>query len=131
MLFNYSNVLIFAVVTILFGLAILLVSRLIQPRSPSHAKSSIYECGEPAIGPAWINFNFRFYTVALVFIIFDVEIALMYPVAVVFKSWIVSQAGWLAFAEIFLFVLILFIGLVYVWVKGDLVWVKELVKEVK
>jgi NADH-quinone oxidoreductase subunit A len=131
MLFNYANVAVFVVITVLFTLALLLASRLIQPRTPSRAKSSIYECGEPAIGSAWINFNFRFYIIALVFIIFDVEIALMYPVAVVFKSWIVNEVGWLAFIEIFLFVLILLVGLIYVWVKGDLVWIKEIVKEEK
>jgi len=131
MLLDYANVFVFAFVTVLFGLAMLLACHVIAPKKPSRAKASVYECGEPPISPSWVNFNFRFYTIALVFIIFDVELAIMYPVAVVFKSWVVNNVGLLAFVEIFLFVAILLIGLIYVWVKGDLAWVKDLIKEEK
>jgi NADH-quinone oxidoreductase subunit A len=73
-----------------------------------------------------VQFNFRFYLIALIFIIFDVEIAFMFPVAAVFRRWIDSGQGLLALAEILVFVLILFLGLVYVWAKGDLKWQKRI-----
>ena len=79
------------------------------------------------VGPAWFNFNPRFYIVALVYVVFDVEIAFMYPVATVFKSLGRQGAGHVrASVEIFVFVAILMLGLVYVWAKGDLEWVKGL-----
>ncbi|MEK7340872.1 MAG: NADH-quinone oxidoreductase subunit A, partial [Candidatus Binatota bacterium] len=71
------------------------------------------------------NFNMRFYIVALIFIIFEVEIAFIFPVATAFRGWIESGRGMFAFVEILLFVGILFLGLVYAWVKGDLEWVKK------
>src|SRR5919107_5206335 len=86
----------------------------------------IYECGEKPIGQAWYNFNPRFYLIALVFVIFEVEIAFMYPVASVYRSFIEKGQGLLAFFEIFVFVAILAVGLAYVWAMGDLEWVKGL-----
>jgi NADH-quinone oxidoreductase subunit A len=86
---------------------------------------STYECGEPAMGRAWVNFNIRFYLVALIFIIFEVEIAFIFPVAAVFRGWIESGQGIFAFIEILLFIGILFLGLIYAWAKGDLEWVKK------
>jgi NADH-quinone oxidoreductase subunit A len=90
----------------------------------------IYECGEKPIGQAWFNFNPRFYLIALVFVIFEVEIAFMFPVAAVYKSFIERGQGLLAFGEIFVFVAILSIGLAYVWAMGDLNWVKGLKQDV-
>jgi NADH-quinone oxidoreductase subunit A len=88
-------------------------------------KLSTYECGEPSTGSAWVNFNIRFYLVALIFIIFEVEIAFIFPVAAVYRRWIEDGRGLFAFVEILLFVGILFLGLVYAWAKGDLEWVKK------
>jgi NADH-quinone oxidoreductase subunit A len=85
----------------------------------------VYECGETPIHQAWFNFNPRFYIVALIFLIFDVEVAFTYPVAVVFKRWVEEGAGYVALFEIALFVGILAIGLAYIWVKGDLEWVRR------
>ena len=90
---------------------------------------STYECGEPPTGGAWINFNIRFYLVALVFVIFDVEVAFIAPVSVVYKDWVMRGAGLYAFTEIAIFLAILFVGLVYVWAKGDLEWVKRVGSE--
>jgi len=91
--------------------------------SPRHNKGGdkliSYECGELPEGSAWVKFNIRFYVVALIFLIFDVEIVFLFPWAVVFQ-----ELGLLAFIEAFLFVLILVVGFVYVWAKGDLDWVK-------
>lgn len=125
MLFHFANVLVF------FGLAIVMVggmralASLLRPNNPERLKLTTYECGEPPTGSAWVNFNIRFYLVALIFVIFDVEIAFIYPVTAVFRDWVLRGHGAFAFAEIFVFLGILFVGLVYVWVKGDLDWLKQ------
>lgn len=127
MLFNFANILVFILVGGGFVAVSLLVSRLIQPRFPTPEKAMIYECGEIPIDNAWINYNLRYYLVAIIFVIFDVEIAFVYPVATVFKNWIAEGKGMIAFVEILIFSLILFVGLIYVWKKGDLNWFKDVV----
>ncbi len=122
---DFALVLVFLVVGVLFIFASLLAGRFVRPRNPEAVKAETYECGEPAVGPAWINFNIRFYQLALIFVIFDVEAALIVPVAVVYKRWITNGMGLVALLEILLFVFILFVGLVYVWSKRDLEWVKK------
>ena len=125
MLFDFSNVLVFMVLGAAFVGVNLLIGRLLRPSNPQARKLSTYECGEPATGSAWVNFNIRFYVVALIFIIFEVEIAFIFPVATVFRQWIESGRGLFAFVEVFLFIGILFIGLAYTWRKGDLEWIKN------
>jgi len=126
MLFHFATVLIFLVGAAAFILAILLIGSLVRPKLPNPEKLSTYECGERPIGEAWFNFNPRFYIIALIFIIFEVEIALTFPVAVVYKEWLAQQRGLLAFIELAVFIIILAVALVYVWRKGDLEWVKTL-----
>ena len=128
--FHFANVLLFAATAILFVFGSLLAGRFLRPNAPTREKSMIYECGEKPIGQAWFNFNPRFYLIALVFVIFEVEIAFMYPVAGVYKAFIERGQGLLAFGEIFVFVAILAVGLAYVWAMGDLEWVKGLKQEV-
>ena len=129
MYFQFANVLVFfALAFVLCGL-MLGLGILLRPANPSRSKLSTYECGEPPSGPAWINFNIRFYLIALVFVIFDVELAFVYPVVTVFRDWIKNGQGGFALAEITLFIGILAVGLVYVWVKGDLEWLKRLPAE--
>ena len=131
MYFQFANVLVFfALAFVLCGL-MLGLGILLRPANPSRSKLSTYECGEPPSGPAWINFNIRFYLIALVFVIFDVELAFVYPVVTVFRDWIRNGQGGFALAEIALFIGILAVGLVYVWVKGDLEWLKRLPTEVQ
>jgi len=125
MLFDFANVLVFTVIGLGFVGVNLLIGRLLRPSNPQVRKLSTYECGEPAMGSAWVNFNVRFYIVALIFIIFEVEIAFIFPVASVFRRWLEGGQGVFAFFEILIFVGILFLGLVYAWVKGDLEWVKK------
>jgi NADH-quinone oxidoreductase subunit A len=125
MLFDFANVLVFTVLGLGFVGVNLLIGRLLRPSNPQVRKLSTYECGEPAMGSAWVNFNVRFYIVALIFIIFEVEIAFIFPVASVFRRWLEGGQGVFAFFEILIFVGILFLGLVYAWVKGDLEWVKK------
>ncbi len=125
MFFQFANVLVFIALAV--GLVGLMtgLSALLRPNNPEPGKMTTYECGEPPTGGAWINFNIRFYLVALVFVIFDVEIAFIAPVTVVFRDWVERGNGLFAFTEISIFLLILFVGLIYVWAKGDLEWVKR------
>ncbi len=126
--FEFGAVLVFAIVAVGFAFGGITLSRLIGPRIPNAEKSTIYECGERPVGAAWFNFNPRFYLVALVFVIFEVDIALTFPVVAVYRRW--TEAGpsvaWVALFELALFVAILVAGLAWVWAHGDLAWVKEL-----
>lgn len=131
MLFNYANVLIFAAVGIGFVLTALTLGAVLRPQVPTLEKLSTYECGEEPIGSAWMNFNIRFYVVALVFVVFDVEVAFMFPVARIFEDWVAQGKAGIALLEIFAFVAILLLGFVYAWVKGDLDWVKKVAREIK
>ncbi len=122
MLFDYANVLIFLGIGAFFIVFNLFMGSLIRPKNPSPEKLSTYECGEEPVGGSWIQFNIRFYIVALVFIIFDVEIVFLYPWAVVVKD--LMAYGWFAFVEMMIFVSILLVGLAYAWKKGALEWVR-------
>ena len=86
-------------------------------------KSLAYECGEKPVGTPWIRFNIRFYVVAIVFIIFDVELAALFPVATLYRGRVLSGNTGLIFTELFLFIGLLALGLMYCWVSGDLEWV--------
>jgi NADH-quinone oxidoreductase subunit A len=128
--FHFANVVVFAALAILFVLGSLVAGHFLRPHNPTAEKEMIYECGEKPIGQAWYNFNPRFYLIALVFVIFEVEIAFMYPVASVYRYFIEKGQGMVAFLEIFVFVAILAVGLAYVWAMGDLEWVKGLKQDV-
>jgi NADH-quinone oxidoreductase subunit A len=128
--YHFGAVIAFAVVAVGFGLGGLTIGKLARPYFPGVNKSIVYECGELPIGTAWFNFNPRFYLIALVFVIFEVDIALTFPVVAVYRDWVAqgSTMGWVAFGELFMFTAILLIGLAWVWVQGDLEWVKKLAK---
>ena len=121
MLVDFATVLVFILLGAVTVALMLGISRLIQPRNPTPVKLSTYECGEVPFGSSWVQFNIRFYVVALIFLIFDVEVALLYPWAVVFK-----KLGLLAFVEAFIFIVILLAGLAYLWKEGDLDRVRTL-----
>jgi NADH-quinone oxidoreductase subunit A len=124
--FDFSVVLIYiAFSAAIVGIALYL-SRLLAPRIPDREKASPYECGERPIGSGWFSFNPRFYLMALVFIVFDVEIALTFPVATVVRSWVEAGKGLLAVGEIILFIVVLAAALAYVWGRGDLDWVRDI-----
>jgi len=129
MLFQFANVLVFLGYALVLCGLMLGLGALLRPSNPQPSKLSTYECGEPPSGSAWINFNIRFYLIALVFVIFDVELAFVYPVTAVFKDWVAQGRGVFAFVELGLFLVILMVGLVYVWAKGDLEWLKGLPAE--
>lgn len=130
MYFDYLNVLVFAAVGLVFVFANMVVGSLIRPKRTNPAGLETYECGEPTIGQAWISFDIRYYTVALVYVIFAVEIAFLFPWAVVIQEAFAGTGaaaghgiGLFALIEGVLFIVILFVGLAYVWAKGDLDWV--------
>jgi NADH-quinone oxidoreductase subunit A len=128
--FNFANVFIFIILGLAMTFMIIMVSRLLAPRVRDNPdKFTTYECGERPVGPAWILFNFRFYAVALAFLIFDIELAFVFPCVVVFKKWLGLGAGILALIEVVVFVVILFLGLIYMWNRGDLKWTKEVPEE--
>ena len=108
---------------LLFGLGFvalaLTASRLLAPHKPYPEKNSTYECGELPVGSPWIRFNTRFYVVALIFLVFDVEVLFLFPWAVVLK-----EMGLFAWIDMAVFIAILVVGLAYVWGKGDLDWVR-------
>jgi len=126
--FEFGAVLVFAIVAVGFAFGGITLSRLIGPRIPNAEKSTIYECGERPIGVAWFNFNPRFYLVALVFVIFEVDIALTFPAVAVYRRWTEFSPAfaWVAFVELLLFISILVVGLAWTWGHGDLEWVKGL-----
>jgi NADH-quinone oxidoreductase subunit A len=97
----------------------LFIGWIVRPKMPHPEKGAAYECGEPAIGSSWVQFDLRFYTVALVFIVFDVEVALLWPWAVVFK-----EMGAPAFWAFLVFFLLIAIPFVYEWRSGYLDWVR-------
>lgn len=116
---DFGTSFIFVLIGIILVALPLLAQRVLAPRRKTFDKMATYECGEDAEGPAWVKFNVRFYVVALIFIIFDVEVVFLFPWAVVYK-----ELGLFAFVEMMIFLGILALGLAYVWRKGDLEWVK-------
>lgn len=110
---------------------ILTLSSLVRPHRPSREKLTTYECAEIPVGSGWFRLNLRFYTTALIFIVFDVELLAIVPVAYVYRDWVTARLGVMAFVEIFAFVAILLVGLAYVWRKGDLEWFKQIATEAR
>lgn len=118
-------------IVIMMAIAVLLfvgghfASVLLAPKKPSHLKSTPYECGEQPVGSAWSMFNVRFYVVGLIFIIFDVESVLMFPVATIFRELNEMGEGVYALIIFLSFISVLIEGIAYCWKKGDLDWVKS------
>jgi NADH-quinone oxidoreductase subunit A len=125
---EFGKILIFLITGIIMVCVAFFINRLIAPHKPNPEKLTSYECGEEVTGNAWLPFNSRFYVIALVFLLFDVEMVFIFPWAIVFGSHEINNYeprwGWLALTEMFVFLGILILGLVYVWVKGDLDWIK-------
>lgn len=117
MLTEFGKVFAFLLVAIIFVVVGILTAKLIRPNRPSKEKLHTYECGEEPIGSPWIKFNIRFYVVALIFLIFDVEIVLLVPWAMVYRE--LGLAGY--FIGV-IFLVLLALGMAYEWRKGDLEW---------
>ncbi len=117
MIEDFGNLLLFLTTGALFVGVALFASKMIRPDRPNKEKLMIYECGEIPFGNARVQFNNRFYIIGLMFLIFEVEILLLFPWAMVFKD-----VGWFAFFAMFIFVFLIFIGFIYELGKGQLKW---------
>ena len=116
---SFAPVLIFFIAGALVVAAALITAKLIAPDKPGKLKNSTYECGEEPVGSPWVRFNTRFYVVALIFLVFDVEVLFLYPWAINLR-----ELGLFAWVDMAIFILILGVGLAYVWAKGDLEWIR-------
>ena len=121
--FRFATVLVFILLGVAFVVFLLLLSRVMRPFAPGADKASIYECGERPTGSPWIKFNIRFYVVALIFVVFDVEVVLLYPWATIYK-----EMGVVSFVYLLIFLVSLIEALAYVWKKKDLEWVRPEVR---
>jgi NADH-quinone oxidoreductase subunit A len=117
LLAEYLPLVIFFGLSLFIGLAFLVMPFLVAPSSPDLEKVSAYECGFPAFGDARKRFDVRFYLVAILFIIFDLEVAFLFPWAVAFK-----KAGLFGFWAMMVFLTVLTVGFIYEWRKGALEW---------
>lgn len=117
MLQNYLPILIFMIVGGLLGLAVPVIGFILGPRRPNLAKDSAYECGFPAFTDSRLPFDVRYYMVAILFIIFDLETAFLVPWAVVFRD-----IGWFGMVAMGIFLGLLTVGFIYEWMKGALEW---------
>lgn len=126
MLTEFGKIFVFIILAGLFVWVAIFASMLLRPKRPSYEKSQIYECGENPEGSPWVRFNIRFYVVALIFLIFDVEIVLLFPWALTYK-----QFGFTGFAAGAIFLIVLFLGMAYEWRKGDLEWARPKIERLE
>ena len=127
----YGNIFVFFVAGLLVVFVNMLIVRIVAPQRPNPEKNATYECGEEPVGSGWINFNARFYLIAILFIIFDVEIVLIFPVIVNYRDFLLSGRGLEAFVDIFIFAAILFLGLLYAWRNGYLEWLRGVRRQLR
>ncbi len=126
--FDYVPIGIMFLVAAGFGLSQLLVTQLIGPRKRTATKLMPYECGKDPVGSARNRFSIKFYTVAVIFLLFDIEVLFIIPFAAAFKSLLAEEKisgvayGTIAFVEIMAFVATLVVGYIYVWKKGVFDW---------
>lgn len=126
---SFGEILIYLIGSIAFIAGGLFTSWLIRPKRPNEEKLTTYESGEEPLGGAWGQMNIRFYVVALIFLLFEVEIVFLFPWATVFGNKELIDAtdglwGWFALTEMFVFIFFLALGLAYAWRKGYLDWQK-------
>ena len=117
MLKTYLPVLVFLFLGLLVGGVFVQMNKILGPKKPGRVKSEPYECGLPSEVTRNFKFGVSFYLVAMLFILFDIEVIFLYPVAVLLKS-----VGTFALVETIIFVVLLFIGFIYVWRRGALEW---------
>jgi NADH-quinone oxidoreductase subunit A len=117
MLTEFGKIFIFILIAVVFVPIVVYVAKLIRPARPTKEKLKIYECGENPEGTPWVKFNLRFYVIALIFLIFDVEVVMLFPWALAYKDF-----GFYGFMVGIIFLLILGLGMAYEWRKGDLEW---------
>ena len=114
---QYLPVLLFILVGLAIGVAPQVIGFILGPNRPDPAKNSPYECGFEAFEDARMKFDVRYYLIAILFILFDLEIAFLFPWAVALK-----EIGWIGFIDMMIFLAILVLGSAYMWIKGALDW---------
>jgi len=119
MLTEFGKVFAFILTAIMFVIISVFAAKLIRPARPTSEKLTTYECGENPEGSPWVKFNIRFYVVALIFLIFDVEVVMLIPWALVYQ-----EGGILGFLVGAVFLILLGLGMAYEWKKGDLEWAR-------
>lgn len=129
MISDFGHILLFTIGGFFLFNAVMLIARLTRKNKPNEEKLTTYESGEEPTGNANVRFNNRFYVIALVFVLFDVELIFLFPWATVFGNVDFMKAtnglwGWFTIAEMLIFVVILAIGLAYVWRRGYIDWIK-------
>ena len=123
MLENYFPVLVFVLIGVVFGIAPVVSGLIVAPYRPDSEKLSPYECGFEAFEDARMKFNVRYYLIAILFILFDLEVAFLVPWATIFKEIVhTDSVKWFGFVEMLVFIFILVVGYVYAWAKGALNW---------
>ena len=115
---GYIPILLFLLVAAAFPLATLVLARIVRPSNYAPIKSAAYECGVEAVGEARGRYSVRYYIIAVLFVVFDVEVIFLFPWAVRFNT-----LGLFGFVEMLLFIAILVLGYFYAWRKGALEWV--------
>lgn len=125
MYMEFAAVLVFMLLGTAFVLGGLIVGWFLRRSLPNPDKNAVYECGEPTIGSAWIRYNSRFYTVALVYLLFDVEVVVLVPVALVLRELALEDAVWAPLIGLLVFLALLVLGLAYEWFYGNLDWIGE------
>ncbi len=119
---SYLSVFVLILLSLGLGLLLANLSRFMGPFRPSPKKGLIYESGMDPVGSAHDRFSVKFYLVAMLFILFDIEVVFMYPWAVQFKELMIETGSWFPLIEMLVFIGILFVGYIYVYKKGGLKW---------
>jgi len=119
MLTEFGKIFAFILTAVMFVIVAVFAAKLIRPARPTKEKLTTYECGENPEGSPWVKFNIRFYVVALIFLIFDVEVVMLIPWALVYQD-----SGMLGFLVGAIFLILLGLGMAYEWRKGDLEWAR-------
>ncbi len=123
MLENYLPILVFILVGIVFGIAPVVSGMVLAPRRPYDEKLSPYECGFEAFADTRMKFDVRYYLIAILFILFDLEVAFLVPWATIFKEIVhTDSVKWFGFIEMMVFLVILLVGYIYALLKGALDW---------
>jgi len=117
MLIDYLPILFFLAIAIGFAVFAVVASSLLGQKKPSAAKQAPYECGMPTIGPTYIRIPIKYYIFAMLFLLFDIEVVFLYPLAVVYKELKI-----VAFFAMAVFIAVLVVAYIYIWKKGALEW---------
>jgi NADH-quinone oxidoreductase subunit A len=117
---GWGGILLLGVIGVGFGIVSVVISRFLGPRNPTPEKLAAYECGMPPVGDARERQSVKFYLIAMIFLLFDIEVAFLYPWALAMR-----ELSWTGLIQIVVFFLILLVGYVYIWRKGVLDWGPE------